>query len=100
MAATDDIEVHFSPERGELSLSGGSEAFARLQKLVVADSNVADIVNESPKELRLIVIGRVTGIRTSSRVLDRLFLWGCGLVSLVFLAVVVVGLGTIIGWIR
>jgi hypothetical protein len=38
----DSTEVHFDPRRGELSLTCGSEAFARLLKAVQTESGLND----------------------------------------------------------
>jgi hypothetical protein len=98
---TDDIEVHFDPGRGELSLSCGDEAFTRVRDAVVAAADLGDAaINGVPAGVRAIVVDRVPPPRSPARLRDRLALLGCGVVGFAVLFVLVVGLGTIAGWVR
>jgi hypothetical protein len=53
-AMGDSIEVHFDPRRGELTLTCGDEAFARVRNAVIAEAAVAELI-----EGRLAAVQRI-----------------------------------------
>lgn len=97
----DDIEIHYDPSRGELSLSCGEEAFVRLRDAVVAAADLgrADIEGV-PAGVRAIVVDQALRPKSATRFRDGLALLGCGLVGFVVLFVLAIGIGTIVGWVR
>ena len=97
----DDIEVHYDPRRGELSLSCGDKAFARVREAVISAADLgAAPIDGVPAGVRVIVVGEVRPAKPTGRLRDRLALLGCGLVGFAVLFVLVIGLGTIAGWVR
>lgn len=93
----DDIEVHCYPDDGQVTLTCGSGAFARVWAAVVAE---AGPIAGAPAVVRVLLVERVTPPRPPARWRDRLGLLGCGVVGFVLLFVFVTGVGTIAGWVR
>lgn len=97
----DDIDMHFDSRRGELSLSCSPEAFARVRDAVAAAADLnTTAIDGVPAAVRFIVVREVQPIKPRARFGDRLALVGCGVVTFVILFVLIVGLGTIVGWLR
>lgn len=94
---SDDIEVHCYPDDGQVTLTCGTEAFARVWAAVVAEAGPID---GAPPAVRVVLIERVPPPRPSAQWRDRLGLLGCGVVGFVLLFVFVIGVGTIAGWVR
>jgi hypothetical protein len=93
----DDIEVHCYPDNGQVTLTCGAEAFARVWAAVVAEAGPID---GAPPVVRVVLIERVPPARTPARWRDRLGLLGCGVVGFAVLFVLAIGVGTIAGWVR
>jgi hypothetical protein len=94
-----DIEVHFDPVRGYLSLSCGCEAFVRLRDAVCAEGAVQDIVRASGAEVREIEIALVPAVTERvGRLRSGLFLLGCSLAGFAVVFVFVTGVVTIARW--
>jgi hypothetical protein len=96
----DDIEVHYDPRRGELSLSCGNTAFARLRSAVIAEAAVDKIILGTSDHIRHIEITSVPVVQPPARFIDRTGLLACGVLGFVLLFVLLVGASTIVGWIR
>ena len=96
---SDDIEVHLNPDDGQVTLTCGTEAFARVWAAVVAEAGPID---GAPPAVRVVLIERVLLPRPARwrSGQDRLALLGCGVVGFVLLFVFVIGIGTIAGWVR
>jgi hypothetical protein len=97
VGVSDDIEVHFHPHPGQVTLTCGDEAFARLWELV---ADAAGPIDGAPASVRVVLIERVPPAPPRTRWRDRLGLLGCGVVGFVILFVLVTGVGTIAGWVR
>jgi len=93
---SNDIEVHFYPDYGQVTLTCGTKAFARVWAAVVAEAGPID----APPAVRVVLIERVLLPRPLAQWQDRLALLGCGVVGFVLLFVFVIGIGTIAGWVR
>jgi hypothetical protein len=96
----DDIEVHYDSKPGEVFLSCGSEAFARLREAVLVEAQVAEVVDSPVTNVRLIEIVAAPSLRPPKRWHDRLALLGCGLAGFVIMFVFIAGIGTIVSWFR
>ncbi len=96
---SDDIEVHLNPDDGQVTLTCGTEAFARVWAAVVAEAGPID---GAPPAVRVVLIERVLLPRPARwrSGQDPLALLGCGVVGFVLLFVFVIGIGTIAGWVR
>ena len=92
---SDDIEVHCYPDDGQVTLTCGTEAFARVWAAVVAEAGPIG----APPAVRVVLIEQVLP-RPLAQWQDRLALLGCGVVGFVLLFVFVIGIGTIAGWVR
>jgi hypothetical protein len=95
----DDIEVHYDQKSGSLVLSCGTEAFARLAAVVIAEVGGNEVVFSSPESLRWIEISTKPSPPRPTYLRDRLALLGCALVALVVFFVLAVGVMTIAGWV-
>ena len=93
---SDDIEVHLNPDDGQVTLTCGTEAFARVWAAVVAEAGPIG----APPAVRVVLIEQVLLPRPLAQWQDRLALLGCGVVGFVLLFVFVIGIGTIAGWVR
>ncbi len=93
---SDDIEVHCYPDNGQVTLTCGTEAFARVWAAVVAEAGPIG----APPAVRVVLIEKVLLPRPLAQWQDRLALLGCGVVGFVLLFVFVIGIGTIAGWVR
>jgi len=93
---SDDIEVHCYPDDGQVTLTCGTEAFARVWAAVVAEAGPIG----APPAVRVVLIERVLLPRPLAQWRDPLALLGCGVVGFVLLFVFVIGIGTIAGWVR
>jgi hypothetical protein len=98
----DDIKVDFDERGGALNLLCGVEAFARLRDSVIADASLAGFADGIPDRVRYITIATRAPTRSARQrwIQDRVALLGCGLVAFAVLFVLVVGIGTIVGWFR
>jgi len=95
-AVSNDIEVHLNPDAGQVTLTCGTEAFARVRAAVVAEAGPIG----APPAVRVVLIEQVLLPRPLAQWQDRLALLGCGVVGFVLLFVFVIGIGTIAGWVR
>ena len=93
---SDDIEVHLNPDHGQVTLTCGTEAFARVWAAVVAEAGPIG----APPAVRVVLIEKVLLPRPLAQWQDRPGLLGCGVVGFVLLFVFVIGIGTIAGWVR
>jgi hypothetical protein len=94
---SDEIEIHCYPDSGQVTLTCGAEAFARLWAAVAAE---AGPINGAPPMVRLVLIARVPPPRPPARWRDRLGLLSCAVVGLAVLFVLAIGVQTIAGWAR
>lgn len=96
----DDIEVHYDPNRGELSLSCGDESFARIRDAIVAAAALDETaLDGTPAGIRTIVVDQFQAAKNATR----LRVWLASVFVVLGLAVLLtlaVGLWTIIGWFR
>jgi len=97
-----DTQVHYNRGRGELTIQCGEQMFARVRGAVVEATNLKDSVADfAPETVQVMVIGTFGKPRVASgRFRDRLALLGCGVVAFAVLFVLVIGVGTIAGWVR
>ena len=95
----DDIEVHYDQKSGSLVLSCGTEAFAVLAALVIAEIGGTEVAFNSPESLRWIEISTMPSPHRPSYLRDRLAMMGCALVGFVVFFVLAVGVMTIAGWV-
>jgi hypothetical protein len=95
---SDDIEVHYNPRRGDLSLSCGQEAFARLRDAVVAEAGIAVVIAEQPGAVKRIDIQAEPPAAVPVRLRDRIALLGCTVIVLAIVFVMAVGVATIVRW--
>lgn len=93
----DDIEFHVYPQQGQVTLTCGDEAFARLWRMI---SDEAGPIPGAPPAVRVILVEKVPPPRPATPWRDRLVLLGCGLLGFVILSVLAVGVGTIADWVR
>lgn len=93
----DDIEFHVYPQQGQVTLTCGDEAFARLWRMIADE---AGPIPGTPPTVRVILVEKVSPQRPAKSWPDRLALLGCGLLGFLILFVLAVGVGTIAGWVR
>jgi hypothetical protein len=96
----DDIEIHLEPKQGAWCLACGDEAFARLRDAVVEAVGSPDLFGDFPAEVRDIAIHKVQSTPPSSRLVGGFAFIGCACVGFLILFVMVVGVATIVGWLR
>ena len=97
---SDDIEVHFDPERGHLTLSCSEETFARLRDLVFTEALIPEIVGPPSlaawhieiESTPVVLAKRREHVRWSSAL-------AVGLASVLALLGFVVGLWTVLRWV-
>jgi hypothetical protein len=97
---SDDIEVHFDPQRGHLSLACGEEAFSRIRDLIFEEALIPEIVGPLSLDAWQIEVLSAPAIVTRRRKLSR---WwpslGVGMATMAALFVFGVGLWTILRWV-
>lgn len=93
------IEVHYYPERGELSLWCGKEDFSRISTLVVAEAGIAEVVGEQLASLQMIVV-ETRPLHRQSRLKKAIMAFGCGVLMIAVLFVFITGVYAILGWLR
>ena len=96
----DDIEIHYDSQRGDLTLTCGDAAFARLRDIIVAEAQIAEMIEVEGGEVQRVEIEVWPSTRTTSRSLDSTALLVWGLVVFAVLFVLIVGLVTIAGWFK
>ena len=100
----DDIEVIYDQRSGYLSLSCNAEGFARLRDLVASQPTVTEMITGPVSTIQVIEITEKMAARPFATIPDRVALWGCGLMcgllGFVLMFIFVIGVGTIIGWMR
>jgi len=90
------IEVHFDEKHGVLSLSAGGESFSRLRNLVAAEAGWPKAVDC----IRLISIEDALRRKKTNWVRDRVGLIGCSIVGSLLGFALIVGVRTIVNWMR
>jgi hypothetical protein len=93
----DDIDVHFPPADGELTLTCGDRAFDRLWSLV-ADS--AGPIEGAPSVMHVIVIERRPPSPPKFHWFHTLGTLGCAILGFIVMFPFIVGVLTIVGWLR
>lgn len=96
----DDIEIHYDSQRGDLTLTCGDEAFARLRDIVVAEAQLTGMLEVEGGEVQRIEIEVWPPTRTTSRSVDSTALLVWGLLGFAVLFIAIVGLVTIAGWFK
>ena len=100
--------MHNEPEAHEIAaelahrtlwVRCGDTAFARLSRAIISEARVAEADENSVHEIML-VKSSVHPIPQPSRLRDRLWLAGCGIVACAVLFVLTIGGMTICGWLR
>lgn len=97
---SDDIEVHFDPQRGQLSLACDEEAFSRLRDLIFKEALIPEIVGPPSLDAWKIELVSASAIVSQRQHLSR---WrasvGVGLATMAALFVFGAGLWTILRWV-
>lgn len=93
---SDDIQVQFYLADGEVTLTCGDRAFDRLWSLV---AEAAGPVDGAPAAVRVVVVERVPPAPPPHRWWRSLGALGCAVVGTVIVFIMVVGIGTIAGWV-
>jgi hypothetical protein len=100
---SDDVEVHFDERFGSLRLNCSGETFARVLNAVLSEANIQafelDGVFDAVESLEVYQSPPATSSPPTG-VWDRVILIGCGMVGFVILFLLVIGLGTLAGWVR
>ncbi len=95
-------EIEVKVVREILEMACTEEAFARLRQLLIAEIPAGDPTEGKPETVRTIMIGTKPAPTVEPRRRDSelVALIGCALVGTVIVTLLIVGLGTVVGWIQ
>ena len=97
----DDIEVHYVATCGALSLTCGDDAFLRVRDAIIAAAGLDEMaIDGVPAGVRTIAVNRVQTPPVVNRRADRVALLGCAVIGFAVLFVLIVGVQTIVKWMR
>jgi hypothetical protein len=95
---SDDIEVHFDPARGDLTLNCGAEAFDRIRRTVCAEAGLSEVAGHPPESVRYIEVVS-SPVVPEARGLWQAALWlGCVAVAAALVFVFGVGVVAVVKW--
>ena len=93
-----DIQVHFDPGRGELTLTCGGEAFGRLRRAVCAEAAFEEITGHPADRVRSIEIVSPAAVREAGGLRQAVVWLGCTLVGSAFVLIFAAGVVTVFRW--
>jgi hypothetical protein len=93
-----DIEIHFEPEHGDLSLTCGDAVFDRIRRAICSEFEIESAVGHPAERIRHIEIMLSPAQNTVQAGWQLAIKSGCLVAAVVILAVLGIGAITIVKW--